>query len=166
MLAVSESLLSAALAAAPAEPHATAIFLVVVGALMAISVLFSRAADQLGVPVVLLFLLLGMLGGSEGIGGIAFNDYHVAMRLGTMALVLILFDGGLNTSVAAIRQVLWPASALATVGGAVTAGVIALFARMMRASWPEAFLLGAVVSSTDAAAVFAVLRGSRLQLRP
>lgn len=151
---------------AVAEPYATAVFLMVIGVLAGISVLFSKAADRLGVPIVLLFLVLGMLGGSEGIGGIEFGSYGVAVRLGTMALVLILFDGGLNTSVASIRQVLYPASVLATVGVAATAGLVALFARLLGLTWAEALLLGAVVSSTDAAAVFAVLRGGGLQLQP
>jgi potassium/hydrogen antiporter len=83
-----------------AEPHATALLLAAFGVLMAVSVIFSRPVDRLGVPVVLLFLLLGMLGGSEGIGGVYFDDYELTVRVGTIALVLILFDGGLNTSVA------------------------------------------------------------------
>ncbi len=146
------------------EPTTTALLLAVLGVLVAISVLFSRAVDRLGVPVVLLFLLLGMLGGSEALGGIAFDDYSVAMRVGTVALVLILFDGGLNTSATAVRQVLVPAGLLATVGVLMTAGVVALCGRLFGLGWPEALLLGAVVSSTDAAAVFSVLRGGGVQL--
>ena len=114
----------------------------------------------------LLFLVLGMLGGSEGVGGIDFDNYEVTVRVGTMALVLILFDGGLNTSVGAVRQVLYPATMLATVGVALTAGLVAVVARLFGLPWGAALLLGAVVSSTDAAAVFAVLRGGRLQLEP
>ena len=148
-----------------AEPYATAVLLALMGVLVAISVLFSRAIERLGVPVVLLFLVLGMLGGSEGFGGIEFDDYSLAVRLGTIALVLILFDGGLNTSVAAVRQVVAPASLLATLGVALTAGLVMLFARLLGLSWAESALLGAVVSSTDAAAVFAVLRGGSLHLR-
>jgi cell volume regulation protein A len=148
------------------EPAATALLLLAFGVLIAFSVLFSRFADRLGVPVVLLFLILGMLGGSEGFGRIAFDDYSFAVRLGTMALVLILFDGGFNTSVASIRQVLLPAGLLATVGVAATAARVAVFARWLGLNWPESLLLGAVVSSTDAAAVFAVLRGGGITLRP
>ena len=148
------------------EPYATAALLLAFGLLVAISVLFSRAVERIGVPIVLLFLLLGVLGGSEGIGGVAFDNYAVAVRVGTAALVLILFDGGLNTSVGSIRQVLGPAVTLATVGVVLTAGFIAAFARLLGLPWPEAMLLGAVVSSTDAAAVFAVLRGGRLTLKP
>ena len=151
---------------AVAEPYGTAVFLAVIGALMCVSVLFTKTVDRLGVPVVLLFLIIGMLGGSEGIGGLEFEGYQTAVRVGTMALVLILFDGGLNTSLASIRQVIYPATVLATVGVAATAGLVALFARMLGLPWSAALLLGAVVSSTDAAAVFAVLRGSRLSLVP
>jgi len=148
------------------EPYSTAVFLLVVGVLIGVSGLISKTADRLGVPVVLLFLVLGMLGGSEGLGGIEFTDYSVAVRLGTMALVLILFDGGLNTSFSSIRQVIGPASVLATFGVAATAGLVALSAWVLGLPWPAALLLGAVVSSTDAAAVFAVLRGGGASLKP
>lgn len=148
------------------EPQGTALFLLVLGVLIALSVVFSRRIDQLGVPIVLLFLVLGMLGGSEGIGGIPFDDYGFAVRVGTIYLVLILFDGGLNTARRAVQQVLVPAGILATIGVALTAGLLALFARALGLDWTEALLLGAVVSSTDAAAVLAVLRGGRLSLQP
>lgn len=148
------------------EPHATALLLAVLGLLVALSVLLARPVDRLGIPIVLLFLALGMLGGSEGIGQIAFADYHLAVRVGTIYLVLILFDGGMNTTLGAIRRVLFPATTLATIGVALTAFLIALFARFLGLSWSQAALIGAVVSSTDAAAVLAVLRGGRLNLQP
>jgi cell volume regulation protein A len=106
-----------------------------------------------------------MLAGSEGIGGIAFDDYAFAFRIGTAALVLILFDGGLNTPVDAIRRVWAPAGLLATVGVAGTATLTAAGARLIGFEWPLALLLGAIVSSTDAAAVFSVLRMSGISLR-
>lgn len=148
-----------------AEPNATALLLAAFGTLLLIAVLFSRATERISVPVALLFLLVGILAGSEGIGGIPFDDYAVAYRLGSMALVMILFDGGLNTPMAAVRRVAKPAGVLATIGVVLTAGVVTLIAHLLGRSWPEALLLGAVVSSTDAAAVFAVLRGSGLHLR-
>ncbi|HEX2973045.1 MAG TPA: potassium/proton antiporter [Tepidisphaeraceae bacterium] len=148
------------------ELDATALMMLVFGTLVAASVLFNRWLNRLGVPVVLLLLVLGMLGGSEGIGGIEFEDYKFAGRLGTMALVLILFDGGLNTSIGSIRQVLYPAGILATVGVILTAGLTAIFAHLIGLPWPAALLVGAVVSSTDAAAVFAVLRGARISPLP
>ncbi len=151
---------------AATEPLTTAIFLSIFGLLIAVSVLFSRGVDRLGIPIVLLFLVLGMLGGSQGLGGIEFSDYSFATRVGTMALALILFDGGLNTALGDIRRVLYPATLLATVGVFLTAAITALFARLFGLPWEAALLLGAVVSSTDSAAVFAVLRGGRLNLTP
>ncbi len=148
------------------EPQGTALLLFMVGLLIACSVLLSRHIDRLGVPIVLLFLVLGMLGGSEGIGGIAFADYGAAVRVGTIYLVLILLDGGLNAPWGAVRRIIVPAGVLATFGVALTAALIAVFGRWLGLSWTEALLLGAVVSSTDAAAVLAVLRGGRLSLQP
>lgn len=153
-------------AAGFAEPNATAVLLVVAGVMLAVSVLLTRTVDRLGVPVVLLFLVLGMLGGSDGIGGVWFDDYGMAFRVGTVALILILFDGGLNTPWRAVRGAFGPAGTLATLGVLLTAGLVAAFARLLGMGWPEALLVGAVVSSTDAAAVFAVLRGGRLSLKP
>lgn len=150
----------------PAELQQTALLLTVLGFLVAGSAIFSRQIDRLGIPVVLLFLVLGMLGGSEGIGGIAFESYGLAVRVGTVYLVLILFEGGMNTSMAAVRRVILPSGLLATIGVAATAGLLACFARLLGLSWNEALVLGAVVSSTDAAAVLAVLRGGGLNLRP
>ena len=104
------------------EPLATGLVLAVFGTLLLVSVLFSRTSDRLGVPVLLVFLVVGILAGSEGLGGIPFEDYALAYRLGTVALVFILFDGGLNTSLASVRAVAGPAGVLATVGVAATAG--------------------------------------------
>lgn len=147
------------------EPLATAILMLVFGALVLCSVLFSRALNKVGVPVVLLFIILGMLGGSEGIGGVHFNDYNLAFRLGTIALVLILFDGGLNTARSSIRASLLPAGLLATVGVLITAALVSAVAKLLGLSWGDALLVGAIVSSTDAAAVFAVLRGGSLRVK-
>jgi potassium/hydrogen antiporter len=148
------------------EPNATALLLVGLGALMCVSALFSRASGRFGVPVALVFLLIGILAGSEGLGHIPFEDYGLAFRLGTVALVLILFDGGLNTPLGPVKEVLKPAVVLATVGVAGTAGALAVGAHFLFGiGWPHALLLGAVVSSTDAAAVFSVLRGSGLHLQ-
>lgn len=148
------------------EPNATALLLASFGMLLLIAVLFSRATARLSVPVALLFLLVGMVAGSEGIGGIPFDDYAVAYRLGTMALVLILFDGGLNTPMTAVRRVAAPATVLATLAVMLTAAAVTVIAHyLLGRPWAEAALLGAVISSTDAAAVFAMLRGSGLHLR-
>jgi cell volume regulation protein A len=147
------------------EPEATALLLATCGLLLAISVVFSRASQRFGFPIALLFLVVGMLAGSEGIGGIQFDDYHFSFRIGVLALALILFDGGLNTPLSAVRRAAAPAGVLATIGVAGTAVLVAAVAHLIGLGWREALLLGAVVSSTDAAAVFAVLRGSGLQLK-
>jgi cell volume regulation protein A len=148
-----------------AEPTATAIVLLVGGLLLGASALSSRLASGSGVPLALIFLVIGMLAGSEGLGGIAFEDYHFTYRAGTMALVLILFDGGLNTPFTSLRRSLKPAAVLATLGVVLTALLMALMAVAFGMPWNIALLLGAVVSSTDAAAVFGVLRGSGISLR-
>ncbi len=147
------------------EPLPTAILLGVFGILLVASVVLSRATVRFPVPVALVFLIIGVLAGSEGIGRIPFDNYGLAYRLGTVALVLILFDGGLNTPIGSIRRVAAPAGVLATLGVVGTAGLLALGAHALGLAWPEAMLLGAVVSSTDAAAVFAVLRGSGIHLK-
>lgn len=147
------------------EPLATAVLLLVIGLLVAVSVLFGRAGGRTGVPLLLIFLVVGMLAGSDGLIGIHFDDYHLAYRLGTVALVLILFDGGLQTPLRSLRQALLPAGLLATVGVLMTALLVAVVGRFLGLDWGPALLIGAMVSSTDAAAVFSVLRGSGLQLR-
>jgi cell volume regulation protein A len=149
----------------PQEPLATALLFTTFAALIVASVVFSRAFERTGVPVGLVFLAIGMLAGSEGIGGIEFDDYRFAFQIGTAALVLILFDGGLNTPVDALKRVMAPAGLLATLGVAGTAALTAAGARVLGFQWPQALLLGAIVSSTDAASVFAVLRSSGIGLR-
>jgi cell volume regulation protein A len=147
------------------EPHATALLLATGGLLLGVSVVFSRASQRTGVPIALLFILVGMLAGSEGLGRIDFDDYQFSFRVGVVALALILFDGGLNTPLSAVRKAAAPAGILATFGVAGTAVLVAAVAHWLGLGWSGALLLGAVVSSTDAAAVFAVLRGSGLQLK-
>ena len=147
------------------EPAGIALLLTVCGVLLVVSVLSSRASQRIGVPIALFFLVVGMLAGSEGIGGIPFDDFHFAFRMGSLALALILFDGGLNTPVEAIRRVWAPAGVLASIGVILVAGLVAVPARLWGLEWPEALVLGAIVSSTDAAATFAVLRASGLQLK-
>ncbi|MFG0274563.1 MAG: potassium/proton antiporter [Phycisphaerales bacterium] len=146
------------------EPATTAALLVVLGALMAVSAFGGRLAERAGVPTVLLFLVLGMVGGSEGLGGIAFDNAQLAFRLGTIALILILLDGGLNISWRSVRRAAAPAGLLATVGVGLTALLVTLAGRGLGLGWEEAALIGVVVSSTDAAAVFAVLRGGGIRL--
>jgi potassium/hydrogen antiporter len=147
------------------EPGATALLLATLGLLLLLSIAFSRATARVPVPLAFVFVLVGILAGSEGIGGIAFTDYGAAFRLGTMALALILFDGGLNTPMSAVRKAGAAAGVLATVGVVATAALMAVVAHALAFPWPYALLLGAVVSSTDAAAVFGVLKGSGIRLK-
>ncbi len=144
------------------EPATTAVLLVAAGLLLVFSVLFSRPSERIGVPVVLVFLLIGLLVGAQL--SEHFVDFELAFRVGTVGLVLILFDGGLNTPFRKVRRYLAPASMLATVAVVGTAAVVAVIARLLGLGWTEALLLGAIVSSTDAAAVFSSLRGSGVQL--
>jgi len=147
------------------EPLATALLLTTFGLLLGLSAVFSRATARFSVPLALIFLGIGMLAGEEGVGGIVFENYQAAYRLGIVALVFILFDGGLNTPYSSVRRHIKPAALLATLGVLATALLVAGGARLLRFSWPAALLVGAVVSSTDAAAVFSVLRGSGLYLK-
>lgn len=138
-----------------------------VGALLLfISVIASKASDRFGVPALLLFLVIGMLAGSEGIGKIYFNDPWLAKSLGVLALVFILYSGGLSTSWKDIRHIVAPSVALATVGVLLTAVLVGWFSVVLLHFSPlEGALLGAIVSSTDAAAIFSVLRSRHVSLR-
>jgi cell volume regulation protein A len=147
------------------EPHATAVFFMVVALLLAASALVSHATQRLRVPAGLIFLAIGMIAGSEGLVGIAFDDYQFAFRIGSAALALILFDGGLNTPIDTLRRSLAPAGLLATIGVVGTMVIVAVVANRLGLPWSASFLLGAIVSSTDAAAVFAVLRSNGIQLK-
>ena len=138
--------------------------MLVAGAVLAASVGVALAAAKSGLPALVAFLVLGMLLGSDGPGGIDFDDAELARQVGTVALVAILYEGGLSTSWRRLREVASPALTLSTVGVVVTAGITGLAARgLFDLSWTAALLLGAVVASTDAAAVFATLRHMRLR---
>src|SRR6185295_1976295 len=114
----------------------------------------------------LLFIVLGMLAGSDGPGGIPFDDAHLAQSLGVVALALILFSGGLDTEWASVRPVLGKGLALSTVGVLITAILVGLFAKVVLGfSLLEGVLLGAIVSATDAAAVFSVLRARSVGIK-
>jgi potassium/hydrogen antiporter len=138
--------------------------ILVAGALLAAGIVGALLADRIRIPGLLLFLGLGMLAGSEGIGGIDFTDAELARTLGTIALVLILFEGGLTSGWSEIRPVLGTAASLATIGTALTA-VLAGFAAkwIFDLSALEGMLVGAAVAATDSAAIFAVLRRSTLK---
>ncbi len=127
-------------------------------AVVLVSVVATRLASRVGLPSLLLFLALGVLLG-EDVVGIRFNNAQVAQDLGTAALAVILVEGGLTTRWSEIRSLLAPAGVLATVGVGVSTTVTAAGVHyLLDLGWQQAFLLGAIVSSTDAAAVFSVLR--------
>jgi potassium/hydrogen antiporter len=134
-------------------------YLVAAAILVLAGVAVSKVAARSGIPAVLLFLVIGMLAGSDGIGGIEFDDHQLARSVGVIALTFILFDGGLSTSWRRVRPALPSGLALASLGVVITAGVTGLAATWVLDVPVEiGLLLGAIVSSTDAAAVFSVLR--------
>lgn len=134
--------------------------------LLLLSIIASKASGRLGIPALLLFLIIGMLAGSEGPGGIYFDDPWITQLVGVAALVFILFDGGLSTEWNMIRPVLARGLALSTLGVLITAVSVGLFATfVLDFSILEGLLLGSIVSSTDAAAVFSILRSRDVQLK-
>jgi cell volume regulation protein A len=134
------------------------------GALLAAGLLASLLAGRVRVPSLLLFLGLGMAIGTDGLGWIDFNDYRLARTIGIVALALILFEGGLTSGLFEIRAVLPSAVSLAVVGTVVTAVVTGLAAAwLLDLSTLEGLLMGAVLASTDGAAIFALLRNSTLE---
>ena len=140
--------------------------ILIAGLLLAIGLAAAKVADRVRVPGLLLFLGLGMLAGSEGIGGVEFDDAELTRTLGTIGLVLILFEGGLSAGWTEIRPVLGTAISLATLGTVLTAlltGAAAIW--LFDLGTLEGLILGSAVAATDSAAIFAVLRGSRLRRR-
>jgi cell volume regulation protein A len=133
--------------------------------LLALAIALGGLSSRLGLPFLPVFLLVGMLGGEDGPGGIDFDDVPLSFLVANLALAVILLDGGLRTRLATFRVGLRPALALACVGVAVTALATGLFASWMLAiDWRLGLLLGAIVASTDAAAVFSLLKASGLRL--
>jgi cell volume regulation protein A len=130
------------------------------------SILASAGAARIGAPLLLVLLVLGMLAGEDGPGGIRFDDYRATYIVGSIALAVILFDGGLRTDLASSRAGVRPALALATLGVVITAGLTGAFAAWALGLDPmHGLLIGAIVGSTDAAAVFALLHSHGMQLK-
>ena len=140
---------------------------VLLGAALLLAAIFSsKLSARVGIPTLVIFMGVGMLAGEDGPLGIAFDDFGLAHGAGTLALSFILFDGGLRTPLASVRLAWRPALALSTLGVVLTAGLTGAFASaFLGLSLPVGLLLGSIVGSTDAAAVFAVLRGQGLHLR-
>lgn len=142
------------------------IFLFGTAVLLLLCVLISKATGRMGIPTLVVFLGIGMLAGSEGIGGIYFDNAYYAKTLGIIALIYILFSGGLDTKWSMIRPVLRSAVSLATFGVILTCVSVGYFAHMtLGLSLYEGLLIGAIISSTDAGAVFTVLRSRNIHLK-
>lgn len=135
--------------------------------LVLIGIFSSLIASRFGAPLLLVFLGIGMIAGEDGLGGFVFDDYEMAYLIGSFSLAVILFDGGMRTRISTFRGVLAPSVTLATLGVLLTTGLLAIPAIYLFGLTPvEGLLMGAVVSSTDAAAVFFLLHAGGLQLRP
>src|SRR6266550_4600016 len=141
---------------------------ILLGALLVLAgIMSSLVAMRFGAPLLLVFLIVGMVAGEAGPGGLQFDDVRTTYVVGSIALALILFDGGLRTRFATFRSVLGSAVTLATAGVLLTAALTAPVAKyLLGMNWTEALLVGAVVASTDAAAVFFLIHARGLRLRP
>ena len=140
---------------------------ILIGAvLVLLSILASTLSTRTGAPLLLVFMGIGMLAGEEGAGHIQFGDYQAAYLVGTVALAIILFDGGMRTHTATFRVGLWPAVSLATIGVVFTTGIVGVAAaHFLGLSLMQGLLIGAIIGSTDAAAVFSLLHAAGMKLK-
>lgn len=141
-------------------------FLLVIGTLLLLSVTLSKLSSSFGIPILTIFLSIGMLAGSDGPGGIQFDDPLLAKNIGSVSLIFILFSGGLDTKLTYLKEIFWSAISLSTIGVAITTVVLGIFAHFIWSySTLESLLFGAIVSSTDAPTVFSILRNKKVHLK-
>lgn len=139
-------------------------FIMLVALLLIASVVVTKFSTRLGVPSLVLFIGVGMMVGSDGLGFIYFDNAEIAQLVGVFALIVILFEGGMQTKWRDIRPVIVPSISLATVGVILTTSIVAVAAKwILPITWLEAFLVGSIIGSTDAAAVFAALKGKNIR---
>ena len=140
--------------------------LLVLSVLILISITLTKISENLGLPALILFLLVGMLAGSDGPGKIYFDNVYIAQYVGIVALIFILFSGGLETKWRDVKPVMWTAFSLSTLGVVLTTAALGTFVHyFFGLPLLESFLIGAIISSTDAAAVFSVLRARGTKLK-
>lgn len=141
-------------------------FILLSALLLIIGVITTKFSTRLGVPALILFIVVGMVTGSDGLGFISFDNAKITQLVGVFALIIILFEGGLQTKWSTVKAVAKPSLSLATLGVILTTVVIAVAAKLiLGVTWMEGFLFGAIVGSTDAAAVFAVLKGENIKAK-
>lgn len=142
------------------------LILLIISVLILISIFLTKLSDNFGVPSLVLFLVMGMIAGSDGPGLIKFNDYELTKSIGLIALVFILFSGGLDTKWKSVKKVFWSGLSLSTFGVVIVTISVGLFCNYFFGfGLIESFLLGAIISSTDAAAVFSTLRAKNTRLK-
>lgn len=146
--------------------HSLEIMLLILGILLLLSVTLSKLSSQFGIPILTIFLSIGMLAGSDGPGGIQFDDPLLAKDIGSIALIFILFSGGLDTKLSNFKQTVGAAVSLSTIGVMITTLVLGIFAHFIWSySILESLLFGAIVSSTDAPTVFSILRNKKIHIK-
>ena len=144
----------------------TTLFLILIGVIILLCIGLNNVSSHIGIPTLLAFIVLGMLFGNNGIVPLHFEDHTFAKEICTVALIFIMFYGGFGTKWDAAKPVVREAVLLASLGVVLTAGLTGLFCHfVLRWGWVESFLLGSVVSSTDAASVFSILRSKKLGLK-
>ena len=140
--------------------------MIICGLILLICITSSKILYKFGVPMLLIFIVLGMLFGSDGIVGIYFDDYELTSKLCSLGLVFIMFYGGFGTNWKTAKESAVPSILMSTLGVIITAGLTGLFCYfVLGTSLLEGFLIGSVVGSTDAASVFSILRSQKLNLK-